>query len=96
MPQPESFADALATFHSQMDVLLLGKAEAKGYSGGDCNGGRDMIDAVVTVCGESHPPGEIIYKIKRYLAKRDPEDVVKIAAWAFLIWDRQRREKKST
>jgi len=36
--------------------------------------------------GHAHALGEIVYKARRYAAKRNVEDVLKIAAWAYLIW----------
>lgn len=34
----------------------------------------------------THAEGEIIYKLVRYNRKRNPEDLLKIAAWAYLMW----------
>jgi hypothetical protein len=31
-------------------------------------------------------PREIVYKARRYGARRNDEDLLKIAAWAFLTW----------
>ena len=39
-----------------------------------------------TVGGPGHALGEMIFKIRRYAARRDPEDLLKIAAWAYLVW----------
>lgn len=89
-----SFEESLKAFEAEMDSVLVGKAEAKGYSTGGNNGGRDTLDAVaVIIGGDGHPPGEIVYKVKRWLAKGNPEDLVKIASWAFLMWDKAQRAK---
>ena len=39
-----------------------------------------------TAGGPGHALDEIIYKVRRYAARRDPADLVKIAAWAYLVW----------
>jgi hypothetical protein len=36
--------------------------------------------------GDAHAIGEIIYKAVRYSKRGDKDDLVKIAAWAFLIY----------
>jgi hypothetical protein len=89
-----NFEESMAAFKAEFDRILIGKAEAKGYSAGGDGGGRDTLDAVATIVGDGHPAGEILYKVKRYRAKGDPEDLVKIASWAFLIWDQHQRAAK--
>ena len=39
-----------------------------------------------TAGGPGHALGEIIYKVRRYAARRNAEDLVKIVAWAYLVW----------
>lgn len=89
------FSRRLEEFQAEMTNALNGKAEDKGYSSGGDSGGRPMLDAVALIAGEgTHPIGEIIYKLSRWKAKKNPEDLVKAAAWAFLMWDQQKREGK--
>ena len=40
---------------------------------------------VVPVEGDPMRP-EPPFKVRRYAARRNPEDLAKVAAWAFLIW----------
>jgi len=92
----QTFTGALNEFKAQVTTALNGKAEDKGYSAGGDSGGRPMLDAVALVVGEgTHPAGEILYKLARYRAKRNPEDLVKVAAWAFLMWDQHMRKVTS-
>lgn len=71
-------------FFADICGILDRKAHAKGYApaGGD---GPDLA-AFVEAHAPGHALGEIIYKVVRYGAKKDSEDLVKIAAWAYLIW----------
>ena len=63
---------------------LLGKcSEGKGYSQ---SGESDLLSEFVRKMGLSHPEGEIVYKIVRYHQKGDKEDLLKIAAWAMILW----------
>jgi hypothetical protein len=82
------FDESVDTFLKQVGDMLIEKAQSKGYAGN--NGGRDLFDSVDSEC-PGHAAGEIRYKIKRWQAKKNPEDLIKIAAWAFLIWDQDAR-----
>lgn len=63
---------------------LLGKrSENKGYSQA---GESDLLSEFVRKMGLSHPAGEIVYKIVRYQQRGDKEDLLKIAAWAMILW----------
>lgn len=73
------------------------KADAGGIGDGDFQsavrgvldrgGIKGYNDALRHICRNlPHALGEIIYKAVRYHHKRDPEDLVKIAAWAELVW----------
>ena len=88
----KDFADSIYQFAAQVAGMLSGEALGKGYSSD--GSGRWLIDAVAKITGDSdaHPAGEIIYKVRRWESKRDPKDLVKIAAWAFLMWDRVQRD----
>lgn len=65
--------------------LLEPTAQGKGYNTTGVDGQNELYAFVQGVAGEGHALGEIIYKVKRYAAKGNLEDVLKIAAWAFLI-----------
>jgi hypothetical protein len=76
-----------ATFHRRVLALLEPTAAGKGYNATGVDGANQLYEFVeATVGGPGHAIGEAIYKIKRYAAKRNPEDLEKLAAWAFLIW----------
>ena len=72
-------------FTAQVRGLLEPTAQGKGYSTTGVDSQNDLYEFVQGVAGEGHALGEIIYKVKRYAAKSDPEDLVKVAAWAFLV-----------
>lgn len=67
------------SFEREVASILGRVAEKKGYS----------RNALWNLCGMSlpHALGEIVYKAIRYHRKRNPEDLVKIASWAKLIWE---------
>jgi hypothetical protein len=86
--QDGSFQGSLTEFVAGVGGLLNGTAEAKGYAK---NGsGRALLDFVAEHA-PGHAIGEIIYKVVRWQRKGNPEDLLKVAAWAFLEWDRARR-----
>ncbi len=66
--------------------LLEGAASRKSYNKTGVDGPNDLYDFVHSIAGDGHALGEIIYKVKRFDAKHDPVDIIKVAAWAFLIW----------
>lgn len=72
-------------FISKVKSLLEPTANEKGYNSTGVNGKNELYEFV-----HSHAPGhalgEIIYKAVRYGRKRDKQDILKIAAWAYLIW----------
>ena len=72
-------------FCEQVRALLEPTAQGKGYNTTGVDGQNALYEFVQGVAGDGHALGEIIYKAKRYAAKGNPEDVLKIAAWAFLI-----------
>lgn len=70
-----------------MEKLLNGTAAGKGYNGSGPDGPNQLYEFVQDLSGgHQHALGEIIYKTKRFAAKGNMEDVLKIAAWAFLIY----------
>jgi hypothetical protein len=76
-----------AEFCKQVETLLAPTAAGKGYSTTGLDGQNALYEFVADVAqGPGHGLGEIVYKAVRYSRKKNPEDVLKIAAWAFLVW----------
>ena len=74
-------------FVAQMRAILEPTAAGKGYNTTGVDGDNSLYEFVAeTVGGQGHAIGEAIYKIKRYAAKGNPEDLVKLASWAFLMF----------
>jgi hypothetical protein len=75
-------------FVEQVGEVLTATARGKGYiDEWESKPGGALFDLIESVC-PGHPIGEIIYKAIRYRSKEDPGDLVKIAAWAYLVWSR--------
>ncbi len=73
-------------FAAQVRHLLEPTASGKGYNTTGADGPNDLYDFVKTMSGgHQHALGEIVYKARRYAAKGNREDMLKIAAWAFLV-----------
>lgn len=73
-------------FVNEVRGLLEPTAAGKGYNASGVDGPNDLYGFVQTMTGgHGHALGEIVYKARRYAAKGNREDVLKIAAWAFLI-----------
>ena len=77
-------------FVSEVRALLEPTAQGKGYNTTGVDGQNQLYEFVQGMAGEGHALGEIVYKAKRYAAKGNPEDVLKIAAWSFLILKHRR------
>ena len=74
-------------FCAQVRALLEPTAAGKGYSATGADGPNQLYDFVQGMNGgPGHALGEIVYKAKRYAAKGNVEDVLKLAAWAFLVY----------
>lgn len=84
---------ALGDFYIELQDMVIRNAKKKGYHGEGDNG-RILYDFVAEYA-HGHSIGEIIYKAIRWTRKKDTTDLVKIAAWAFLIWDNTRRYNSS-
>lgn len=65
--------------------LLDENASAKGYNQTGTDGPNQLFD-FVAAHAPGHAAGEIIYKIVRYQGRHDQTDLLKVAAWAFLMW----------
>lgn len=73
-------------FTAQVRALLEPTAAGKGYNTTGVDGENELYEFVrETVGGDGHALGEMLYKVKRYAAKGNPEDLLKVAAWAFLV-----------
>lgn len=73
-------------FVREVRALLDSAANGKGYNHTGVNGRNELFEFVYDLgLGYGHAMGEIIYKVKRFAAKGNPEDLTKAAAWAFLI-----------
>lgn len=73
-------------FVSEVRGLLEPTAAGKGYNATGVDGRNELYDFVKSMTGgDHHALGEIVYKARRFAAKGNREDVLKIAAWAFLI-----------
>lgn len=73
-------------FCGQVEKLLNGTAAGKGYNATGPDSQNQLYEFVQRVSGgHQHAQGEIIYKIQRFAAKGNLEDIYKAAAWCFLI-----------
>lgn len=76
-------------FCGDVHGLLNGTAHAKAYNETGADGPNQLYEFVQgKIAGgtAAHALGEVVYKAVRYQAKGNPEDLLKIAAWAFLAW----------
>lgn len=88
-----NFEVAFDDFTAEMKRKVIGQAKEKGYITGNEDSGRNLYDFIDRYIGNhGHAIGEIIYKAVRFSRRKDPQDIVKVAAWAFLVWDSQRRD----
>lgn len=75
-----------AEFMAEVEKLLNGTAAGKGYNASGPDSQNALYEFVREMAGgDHHACGEIIYKIKRFEAKGNLEDIYKAAAWCFLI-----------
>ena len=77
-------------FTNAVHALLEPTAAGEGYNTTGVDGQNQLYEFVQGIVGEGHALGEIIYKVKRYAAKENPEDMLKVAAWAFLVLKHRR------
>lgn len=76
---------SFSAFSTAVRVLVEGKAASKGYNQSGADGGNDLME-FTTKFFPGHAGGEIVYKAIRYSRHKQKEDLLKIAAWAYLIW----------
>lgn len=89
----EEFQVSLDKFLTHIKLTLTTDAIKKGYAEGNAleANGRRLYDFIQDYAGDGHALGEIIYKVTRFRRKHDPVDMIKTAAWAFLVWDKNQR-----
>jgi len=74
-------------FVMEMEELCEKMAKEKGYNTTGLEGRNELYEFIQNlVDGDGHALGEIIYKTVRYQRKKDKRDLVKIAAWAYLVY----------
>lgn len=76
-------------FVKESKELLEPTAKAKGYNNTGVNGEKNELFEFVqnnVAPNSSHALGEMTYKIVRYKNKRDDKDLLKLVAWAYLVW----------
>ena len=85
---PKAEKDSFEAFVSLIQDAVDKGAKEKGYNRTGVEGKNEMFQFLngTVAPNDSHALGEIIYKAVRYSNKHDKTDLVKIAAWAFLIW----------
>lgn len=71
-----------SAFMKEVGAQLGEGAAGKGYNAG----GPDSVNHLFHVSGVEHACGELIYKAIRFRKRRQKEDMLKAAAWAFLAW----------
>jgi len=71
-------------FYEEISKVLGGTALSKGYLSENLE--NPLMDFMSKTFPD-HALGEIIYKAVRYKSKMDPVDLIKIAAWARLIYE---------
>lgn len=73
-------------FAKRVRGLCDGTAGDKGYNTTGVDGPNALFDSTFDITGDyGHALGEIVYKARRYAARKNPEDLLKAAAWAFLV-----------
>ena len=87
--------DSVETFFDLVKRKVIGEASDKGYGTSDEQKMWSLDEAETVAPGCGHALGEIKYKVNRYSKKRNPDDLVKIAAWAFLIWWKEHNENQT-
>lgn len=74
-------------FMEDVKGLCENRAREKRYSQTGVDGQNHLYEFVQDLSGgHQHALGEIVYKVKRFAAKGNDEDILKVAAWAYLIW----------
>jgi hypothetical protein len=75
------------SFCVQVEELLGDTAGNKGYNFTGPDGHNIVYEFIHDTTGDhGHGIGEIIYKAIRFMQKRNPDDLLKLAAWSYLVW----------
>ena len=91
MPDPR-----FVSFCEAVRELLDESAADKGYHRSGLSGPNPLYALVSDLAGgPGHALGEITYKTVRYAKRRDPNDLPKVAAWAYLVWRFDRSDARS-
>ena len=83
---------AFLRFAKDVRDLLGVAAEERGYNTGGPDSDNRLYDFVRDFIGghpHSHALGEVVYKVVRYRNKGNREDLLKAAAWLFLVLRRE-------
>ncbi len=65
---------------------LFAHSVSKGYGPMQPDDPNALYEFMQSFFSDDHALGEIVYKAIRYKNKRNPEDLVKIAGWAWLVF----------
>lgn len=77
----------LDRFFTDIRAAVTDGAASKGYNATGPDGPNALYEFILHVNhGPGHAVGEAIYKLIRYSQKHNEEDLIKCAAWAFLLW----------
>lgn len=79
--------ESLDKFLKRAAHLLDDEGGDKGYR----TNGRELSDFVAHF-DLTHGLGEIVYKAVRFRRRGNPDDLAKIAVWAFLEWRRAKKK----
>lgn len=72
-----------------------GQAKRKGYAEAGADGNNPLIDFKTSIGIEPHHSiGEIIMKCVEYIKEPRESCIIKIAAWAFLVWKNEPNIKR--
>jgi len=89
MDQHAEEHNLLDEFFAEVRKLVDSKARDKGYNESGANGNNPLLDFTEQFF-PGHAGGEIVYKLVRYQAKGNLEDLFKAAAWSYLLYKRAR------
>ena len=88
VPTPIAVGGEFNAFCAGVYELLQQKAKDKQYNATGTEGPNPLYEFVRSMnqSRDAHALGEIVYKVRRFSATGHVEDILKIAAWAFLVW----------
>lgn len=88
MPKPQVERGTFEWFMEHVQNLCERDAKLKGYNRTGIEGKNELLEFIngSIAPNHGHALGEMVYKTIRYTNKRNKEDLIKIAAWAYLLW----------